>query len=96
MRNSVLTEEVNKILLSANNDKRIQSINSIKVYRINKNLVCKREDIKCKNIKQYKMFNYNDVTKENINEHNPIWSQIPDLSYRIIIFGGSRLGKTNA
>ena len=51
MRNSVLTEEVNKILLSANNDKRIQSINSIKVYRINKNLVCKREDIKCKNIK---------------------------------------------
>ena len=25
-----------------------------------------------------KMINFDNVTKENINEHNPNWSQIPD------------------
>ena len=54
---NVFTEEVNKIALSANDDKRIQSIDSIKryVYGTNKELIHKREEIKCINIiKQYK------------------------------------------
>ena len=49
--------EVNKITLSANNDKRIQSIYSTKIYAYgtSKDLVCKVKDIKCNNIiKQYK------------------------------------------
>ena len=42
------------------------------------------------------MINYDDVTKENINKHNLNWPQIPDDTYRILIIGSSRSGKTNA
>ena len=51
------TEEINKIALSSNDDKIMQTIDSIEtyIYEINRNLVCKREEIKCYNIiKQYK------------------------------------------
>ena len=41
------------------------------------------------------MVNFDDVTKENIKEHNTDWSQIPDHAYRILIFGGFGSGKTN-
>ena len=53
----IFTEEINKIALSSNDDKRMQSINSIKTYayKMSKDLVCKKEEIKCNNIiKQYK------------------------------------------
>ena len=43
-----------------------------------------------------KMINFDDVTKEDIKEHNPIWPQIPDHPYRILITGGSRCGTTNS
>ena len=41
-------------------------------------------------MKQYnkamqKMINFDDVTKENIKEHNPNWSEIPDHPYKILI-----------
>ena len=39
------------------------------------------------------MMNFDDVTKENIREHYPNWSQIPDHPYRISIIGGSISGK---
>ena len=42
------------------------------------------------------MINFNDVTKENIKEHNPNWPQIPDHLFRILIIGGSGSGKTNS
>ena len=42
------------------------------------------------------MINLNDVTKENIKEHNSHWPQIPDHLYRILIIGGSGSGKTNS
>ena len=51
------TEEMNKIALSSNQDKRIQSIHSIEtyIYGTSKDLVCKKLEIKCNNIiKQYK------------------------------------------
>ena len=35
------------------------------------------------------MIHFDDVTKENINEQNPNWPQIPDHSYRLLIIGGS-------
>ena len=50
-------KETNKIALSANDDKRIQSIDSIETYAIgiSKDLACKNRKIKCNNIiKQYK------------------------------------------
>ena len=41
------------------------------------------------------MINFYCFTKENIKEHNPIWPQIPDHPYRILIIGDSGSGKTN-
>ena len=42
------------------------------------------------------MINFDDVTKESKKEHNPNWPQIPDHPYRILIFAGPGLGKTNS
>ena len=42
------------------------------------------------------MINFDDVTKENIKEHNPNWPQISDHPYRILMIGGSGSGKTNS
>ena len=42
------------------------------------------------------MTNFDDYTNENIIEHNSKWPYIPDHPYRILIIGGSGLGKTNA
>ena len=45
-RHNVFTEEINKIALSSNDDKRMQSIDSIETYAygINKDLVYKKTD----------------------------------------------------
>ena len=32
-----------------------------------------------------KMINSDDVSKDNIKEHNPNWLQVPDYLYRILI-----------
>ena len=42
------------------------------------------------------MINYDDITIENIKEHNLNWPWIPDHPYRILIIGDSGPGKTNA
>ena len=50
-------EEINKIALSSNDDKRMQSINSIETYAygMSKVLVSEKEEVECKNIiKRYK------------------------------------------
>ena len=41
-----------------------------------------------------KIINFH-VTKQNIKEH-PIWPEIPDHPYRLLIIGGSEFGKTNS
>ena len=48
-KHNVFTEEINKIALSSNDDKRMQSINSIETYAygMKKDLVCKKEKTKC-------------------------------------------------
>ena len=56
-RNNVFTGAVNKIALSASNDKRIQSVDSIETYAygMSKDLICKKEETKSnKPIKQCK------------------------------------------
>ena len=53
---SIFTDETNKIVLSSNDDRRMQSIDSIETYAygINKDLVRKKKEIKCNSIiKQY-------------------------------------------
>ena len=42
------------------------------------------------------MINFDDVTKENIKEHQPNWPQTPDHPYIILIAGGSGSGRTNS
>ena len=51
-RNIVFTEEINKITINSNDDKRMQSIDSIGTYacEISKDLVSEKEKIKCNNI----------------------------------------------
>ena len=41
------------------------------------------------------MISFNDYTNENKTEHNLKWPSIPDHPYKILIIGGSGLGKTN-
>ena len=56
-RHNVFTDEINKIALNSNNHKKKQSIDSTETYayRASKDLVSKKEEIKCSNIiKQYK------------------------------------------
>ena len=42
------------------------------------------------------MIYLDSITNENNKEHSEKWPYIPDHSYRILIIGGSGLGKTNA
>ena len=42
------------------------------------------------------MINFDDVKQENIKEHNPNWSQIPDHPYKTLITEVSVYGKTNS
>ena len=56
-RHSVFTEGINKIALSPNDEKIMQSIDSVKTYAYgtSKDVVCTKGEIKCNNIiKQYK------------------------------------------
>ena len=56
-RQNIFTKEINKIALSSNDDKRIQSIDSIETYAYgtSKDLVREKEEIKCNStIKLYK------------------------------------------
>ena len=39
------------------------------------------------------MINFDDVTNENMKEHNPNWPQIPVHAYKILLIGGSGPGK---
>ena len=85
--------------MSANADKRIEWIDSVETYAYERkrDLVCYKEDIKCNKMKRnWKMINFDDVTKENIKEHNPNWPQIPDHSYRILIITGSGSREANS
>ena len=51
-RHNVFTEEINKIALSSNDDKRMPSIDLIETYAYgtSKDLVNEKEEIKCNNI----------------------------------------------
>ena len=42
------------------------------------------------------MFNFDNITKEGIKNHNSSWSQIPDHPYIILIIGGSGFEKANS
>ena len=77
----------------------MQWIDSIEIYAYGttKGLICKKEKIKRNNIiNNTKIFNFDYITKEYIQEHNPKSSEIPDLPDRELTIGGSGSGETNA
>ena len=39
------------------------------------------------------MINTDDITKENIKDHNPSWPQITDQPYGVMIIAGPRIWK---
>ena len=41
------------------------------------------------------MINFDEITAENTQKHNPHWPQILNHQYKIVIVGGSGSGKTN-
>ena len=106
----VYTEEVNKIALSSDDDKRLQTFNRVTTYPYGTNVfkVCKSEMLAVKNLFfeklqqnsvttiNIKMINFDNYVNENKTKHNKNWPYIPDHPYRILIIGGSRSGKTNA
>ena len=49
---NVFTTETNKTVLRSNDDKRIQSIDSVETYAFgtSKDIVCQKEELKCNNI----------------------------------------------
>ena len=53
-KQSIFTEEINKIALSSNDDKRMQSIDLIEAYAYgtSKDLVSEKEKVKCNNMKK--------------------------------------------
>ena len=56
-KNIIFTKQIDKIAFSSNDDKRMQSIDSIETnaYETNKDLVSQKEMIKCNDIiKQYR------------------------------------------
>ena len=42
-----------------------------------------------------KLVNLDNIINDNNNNHNEKWPYIPDHPYKILIIGGSGLGKTN-
>ena len=42
------------------------------------------------------MFHFGYITRGDMKEHNPKWSEIPDHPHRILIIAGSGSRKTNA
>ena len=90
---NVYTEQINKIALSSNDDKRFQTFDKITThpYGINAFKVCES-----KMLSKIKMINFEDYAKENKTKHNLNWPYILDHPYKILIIGSSGSGKTNA
>ena len=62
-----------------------------------KYLVCKKEEIKCKNIiKNIKMVNIDDITIERIKKKYPNRTKILDHPYIVLMIRIYGSGKTNA
>ena len=60
-------------------------------------LICKKEKNKWYNIiKQCKKLLSLMTLQKNIKEHNSIWLNIPEHSYRILIVGGSGSAETKS
>ena len=96
---NIYREEVNKVELSANDDKRLQTYDGITTYPHGTNAfkVCEGEMLNNKIfiLWNIKMINFDNYVNENKTKHNKNWPYIPDHPYRTLIIGGSGSGKKN-
>ena len=89
----VYTEEINKTVLSSDNDNGLQTFDRVTTYPYETT----SEMLKVLEAKEnvLKMIKFVDCVNENKTEHHKNWSYIPDHPYKILIIGGSGAGKTN-
>ena len=102
---NVYKEEINKIALSSNDDKRLQTSDRIKTYPYGTNTfkVCESEMLLVKRFILWKtiikintkMIKFDNYVNEKKTRHNRNWPYIPVHPYRILITGGLGSGKTN-
>ena len=82
----VYTEEVNKIVLSSNGDKRLQTSDRITTYPYG------TSEMMMINIYiNIKIINFDNYVYENKTEHNKNWPYTPDQPCRILIIGVQNL-----
>ena len=93
---NVYTEEINKIALSSNDDKRLQISDGIKTYQYGTNAfkVCQSKMLMIKDLLfeklqlnsvttiNIKMINFDNYVNENKTKHKN-WPCIPDHPYRL-------------
>ena len=93
MCHNVYTEHTNKIALSSNDDKRLQTFDKITTYPYGPNAfkVCESEMTS----KIY-MISFDDYANENNTQRNLKWSYHSDHTYRILIIEGSSLSKKSS
>ena len=96
---NVYSEEVKKIALNSNDDKRLQTFDRVTTYSYGTNAfkVCEGEMLSKVRF-NVKMINFDDYVNENKTEkelrsHNKNCPYNPDHPYRILIIGGSGSGK---
>ena len=79
------TEQINKIALSSNDGKRLQTFEKITTYSYGTNAfkVCDSEMLS-----KIQMINFDDYANKNKTEHNLKGPYIPDHPYIILIIGG--------
>ena len=106
---NVYTKEINKIAVSSNDDKRLQTSDGIITYPYGTNAfkVCESEMLMVKNLFfeklqwniiskiNIKMINFDNYVNENEGKHNKNSPYVPYHPYRILIIGGSGSAKTN-
>ena len=84
----VYTEEINKIVLSSNDDKRLQTSDRITTYPYG------TSEMMMINIYiNMKIINFDDYVYENKTEHNKNWPYTPDQPCRILIIRVQNLKK---
>ena len=100
---NVYTEDINKITLISNDDKRLQTFDRIttcpygtNVFKICESQMLMVKDLSFEKLKSnIKMINFDNYVNENKTKYNKNWPYIPDHPYRILIIGGLGSGKTN-
>ena len=86
--------KVNKIALSSDDDKRLQTFDRVTTYpygTANEML----KVFEAKEVLKIFMINFDDYVNENRTEHNRNWPHTQDKPYRILIIGNSGSGKAN-